>query len=421
MYWANIFKTQLAQIRKGGRVVLIRKITKVALLITACLVVILIRMMKPWLLVRLRELNSPRIGHFAANTELYLCERDANINMPKQRHLDIFIMHPLISNQQLAKMWMRVMRVWPLFGLLSLVMRLNRLLPGAEAHEISNSQSDRDVHNLLDKFPPHLKFTAEEQLLGSRCLQEMGIPHGSLFVCLIVRDSAYLDSHIKVDWSYHNYRDSDVSNCVLAAEALAELGYFVIRMGAKVNAAMKSNNPRIIDYATNGKRSDFLDIFLGATCEFCISAAVGFEAIPTIFRRPVALINNVPLAYFPTYREQYLGIFKHHVHVKTNQELTLKEIFSTGVGFALRTNDFTLKEVKLVENTPEEIRDLVIEMHKRLRGTWQEEPGDEVLQQRFWKIFQIQAIDGWAGKPLHGELHGRVGAAFLRNNRVWLD
>ena len=136
------------------------------------------------------------------------------------------------------------------------------------------------------------------------------------FVCLIVRDSAYLDSQIPNDWNYHNYRDSDIQNYVLAAEALAERGYFVIRMGAKVHAAMNSAHPKVIDYATNGMRSDFMDIYLGAKCHFAISTGSGWDSIPEIQRRPVVFVNYVPVGYLSTFRNLTISIVKHHFYLE---------------------------------------------------------------------------------------------------------
>ena len=46
---------------------------------------------------------------------------------------------------------------------------------------------------------------------------------------------------------------------------------------------------------------------------------------------------------------------------------------------------------------------------------------DETLQQRFWEIFPTDSVDAYAGNPLHGEIRSRFGAAFLRNNRGWLQ
>ena len=95
-------------------------------------VVVLLRLIRPWLLVRWGNLYSSRIGHFAANTELYLCERAAGINMPKRRHVDIFFIEGLICNQQLAKMWKRVLHVWPGW-MESPINRANRLIHGVDA------------------------------------------------------------------------------------------------------------------------------------------------------------------------------------------------------------------------------------------------------------------------------------------------
>src|ERR1017187_3088803 len=229
----GFIERQLTQIRQGGRVVLFKKLEKASgilhklpLIILASPFVLAIRLAKPWLLVRLCGLVSVRIGHFAANTELTLCEQDAGINMPKkQRSLDFFYMaYRPICNHQLATMWRRNLRVWPTW-LLDPIARLNRLIPGGAVHDIgNNTQHDRDVHNLLDRFPPHLQFTVSEESRGEAGLRRIGIPVGSPFVCLIVRDSAYLESHQSGNWDYHNYRDSNIQNYVQAAEELANRG-----------------------------------------------------------------------------------------------------------------------------------------------------------------------------------------------------
>jgi putative glycosyltransferase (TIGR04372 family) len=276
------------------------------------------------------------------------------------------------------------------------------------------------VHNLLDRFPPHLQFTTEEESRGEAGLRAMGITEGAKFVCLNVRDSAYLDSHLSYnDWNYHNFRDCDVQNFVLAAEELAERGYFVIRMGAKVLAAMNSAHPKVVDYATNGMRSDFMDIYLGAKCAFCISSGGGFDSIPIIFRRPVVYVNMSPVGLLYTFSDKFLAILKHFLDADSNRELSLSEICTHDIGFISNTSDFESKGVVPIENTPEEIRDVAIELDERLAGTWQAHPEDDALQQRFWEIFPTDAVNVFNGKPLHGKIRASFGAAFLRNNPEW--
>ena len=427
---STFIQGQITQIRQGGRPVVAKKLNlalrislKLPLFFLAVPAVIVIRLLRPWFLIRLGSMISSRIGHFAANTELYLCERDADVNVPNKRYVDLFYMsYRPICNEQLATMWKRVLNVWPAW-ILSPISRVNRLIPGWKLHDVgTNTQHDRDVHNLFDRFPPHIEFTPEEEARGEAGMRAMGIPPNTPFVCLIVRDSAYLAHHIpNGNFDYHNYRDSDIQHYILAAEKLAVLGYYVIRMGAKVRKAMKIAHPRIIDFATNGMRSDFMDIYLGSKCEFCISVGTGFDAVPEIFRRPIVYVNLVPLGYFPTFRTQVIGITKHHYAVDEIRELALSEIFTQGVGFSLQTSDYASKGIKLIENTPEEIRDVVVEMADRLNGTWQAHEDDEALQKRFWEIYPTNAVDTYQGRPLHNDIRARFGADFLRNNRDWLQ
>ena len=74
----------------------------------------------------------------------------------------------------------------------------------------------------------------------------------------------------------------------------------------------------------------------------------------------------------------------------------------------------------MIENTPEEIRDVVVEMAERLKNTWQAQEDDEALQRKFWDIFQSNARSS-DGSLLHGKILSRFGAAFLRENSELLE
>ena len=91
-------------------------------------------------------------------------------------------------------------------------------------------------------------------------MRRMGIPDGAKWVCLIVRDGAYLAHPY---FLYHRHRDTKIGSYGQAALALAERGYYVIRMGAAVVERFHVKSERIIDYAINGMRSDF-SVLIGA-------------------------------------------------------------------------------------------------------------------------------------------------------------
>lgn len=418
------FKSKLIQVYSrirnlllGEKYFIFKILSYSALFILSLPIILLIRLIRPLILIRFGELMSSRIGHLAANTELYLCEKEASINRPNIFYIDIFYTsHLPICNDYLLRKWRKIINIWPRWLIYPLNV-LNNIIPFGETHKIGNNLShDRDILNLLDKYPIHLKFTSQEEKLGNECLKAMGVLNDSKFVCLIVRDEAYLNMHLKnINTAYHTYRDCNIDNYFLVAEELTKRGYYVIRMGVKVNSTFNNGNPMIIDYANNGLRTEFLDLFLGAKCDFCISTSTGWDAIPLIFRRPIVYAPVIPLGYIFSFSSRYSAITKHHFDIAEKRELTFSEIFERGVGFSLRSEDYTNKGVELIENTPEEIRDLVIEFVDKDNNCWNSETNDEYLQELFWKKFPINANDVF-GTKLHGEIKSSFGTKFLRQN-----
>jgi putative glycosyltransferase (TIGR04372 family) len=425
----KIFSNQFSQIRNGGINVFFRKIKVLfenlpflPLYIFISPFVIIVRLLSPWYLIRFGALISSRIGHFAGNTELYLCEKDEGINLPNRPYCDIFFFSQKpICNIHLANMWKRYLLIWPAW-LISPIYNLIGVLPGGREHYIGqNTQNDRDVHNLLDKYPAHLRFTNDEENRGKVNLQAMGVPLGAPFVCFIVRDKAYLDKHMPCNnWSYHDYRDCSIENFVLAAEELSARGYYVIRMGALVGKAFPTKNPRIIDYAFNGMRSEFMDIYLGAKCSFCVSSGTGWDAVPLwLFRKPGVYTNFAPIGNLPTFSRKFIFISKKHFDINSNIELSLSQIFSRGVGFCGYSAEFEDLNVKLVENTSEEICDVVLEMENRISNNYSPDYLYEEFQSKFFNLFPCNAVDS-GSIPLHGKILGSYGYEYLKKNQDWL-
>lgn len=399
-------QSHLHEIKVGGIKVLCRKCKMLIGIIISFPVIVAVRLVSPIVLVRFGMLREERIGHFAANTELYLCEQKAALHPAKA--FDIFFWcgdGTFFCNHQLKQMWERSMliRIWNSARYLNVA---NKVLPGYRKHVVETS--DRDVHNLYEKFPGHLTFTPEEEKRGLDELGKMGIPKGAKFICLIARDVQYLKSVFpETSSNYHDYRDSHISNYIIAAEELAKKGYYIIRMGAAVTYPLEVENLRIIDYATKF-RSDFMDIYLSARCHFFLNGGAGLESVPTIFRRPILRANVIPIEYLPTWSE---GVFiPKKLWLKKQQRfMSYREILGTDVARYLHAEQYAQSHIELVENTPEEISAVALEMHSRLNGTWQTTQDDEELQRRFWAIFPHS--------ELHGEIRVRIGADFLRNNR----
>ncbi|MFC1646118.1 TIGR04372 family glycosyltransferase [Candidatus Omnitrophota bacterium] len=380
-----------------------RKLKLILLGLPAALVVFFIRLLRPLLTIRLGPLRSERIGHFAINTELYLCERDAHMHEP--RTLDIFYYTLPVCNQQLKKMWDRTLHV---FQFASLIDKLNRRLPGGKKHMIPEIAIHLDVHGLLMRTQPHLFFTPEEEQTGLKALRKLGIPEGAPFVCFFARDSAYMNSIFpQRDSSYHDYRDSDINSFLLAVEEICERGYYAIRMGAIVNQVLKSDHPKVIDYAAK-YRTDFLDIYLSAKCRFFISSNSGIEEVAKIFRRPIVNTNIIPFNSIEFSPPSCLVIFKKLWSRKKERFLTISEISTSEIKNFSRMQDFEQNNIEIINNSPEEIASVATEMDDRLKGAWEVTKEDEELQRKFQLIFEMGRVSK-GSYPL-------VGSEFLRRN-----
>jgi putative glycosyltransferase (TIGR04372 family) len=383
-------------------------------------VVLIIRLLNPWILIRFSEMREERIGHFAGNIEMFLCEYNSGLHKPLKRHINLFFLDKnRVSNKQVEIMWRRILRIIPsTFG--RPIYQINRFLCKRSSYNFSSSDNNRDTHNLLYEHSPHLNFTDSEIIKGEKYLRQMGIPLNSKIVCLLVRDSEYLDTtNPGHDWSYHNYRDSNISNYILCAEELANYGYYVVRMGAHVKSPLISKNPKIIDYATNGMRSDFMDVYLGYKCDYCISNSSGWDDLPKIlFRKPIVLVNFVPIAFFTTYLKNCLIIFKHHYSITTGKKLTLTEIFKLNASHYYQTDDFLMNQINLVENSPNEICDVAFEMVKLLESRLKISKDEILLQNKFWDIYLSQL--NYKKRYVHNlnrtNIHSKISYSFIKNN-----
>jgi len=414
----SFFIRQITQIAKGGLPVFIRKARILAsnlltlfLMPFALLAVLIVRMLRPLVTIRFIALSNSRIGHFIGNTEVHLCETEM-AKKPGQRIIDVFYyFSPDTCNKQLKKMWERTICV---FWFAKLLDKVNRKLPGGKAHIVEwRELSDRDIHNLLIYKKPYLSFTSQEENFGSQELRRIGIAQGSPFICLHARDSAYLNSIDPAkDWYYQKFRDLDIKNFILSAEEMALRGYFVVRMGAVVNEKLETNNPKIIDYATKF-RTDFLDIFLCAKCRFFLGSDTGLNKMSQSFRRPTIAVDCAQLEYVISWMPNYLFIPRKFWLRREKRFMTFHEIIDSGVGRFFKTQEFENYGIDLISNTPEEIRNVAVEMDDRLNGLWQETKEDKELQQRFWSVFQ--------NSKLHGKTVSKIGADFLRQNSNLLN
>lgn len=400
-------KKQRADLRKGKWLSFLRKCRTLILILPALFAVFIIRIIRPFVLIRFAPLNSDRIGSFTGYIDLYLCERD--LGMHNSKALDIFYYTFPICNQQLKKMLSPYLRILNFPNLANQIYKINNFLPGGRRHQALFPWTVRDVDNLRVRAPIHLIFTPQEESFGAAEKRRIGIPDNASLICFKTRDPAYLNSaHPGNDFSYLDFRNASIYDLILAAEELTRRGYFMVRMGAKIQEKLDTNNSLIIDYASK-YRTDFLDIYFPAKCRFFLCVSTGLAEIAQIFRKPIAYVNFIPLELIPSWNKYDLIIPKKLWLKKENRFLTFREILNSAIGQFFETRLYGESGIEIINNTPEEIIDLAVEMDERLKGTWVTTDEDEELQRRFWNLFK--------NSPLHGKINARMGRDFLRQNK----
>ena len=178
---------------------------------------------------------------------------------------------------------------------------------------------------------------------------------------------------------------------------------------------LMTTNPMIIDYSFSEFRSDLMDIYLGGNCTFCISSGLGFDAIPYVFRRPIAYVYT-PLGRLFTFAKDSMVITKNYYSEEKKRYLNIDEIFENNLAFVTRNEDFDNKKIKITHNLSDDIKNLVIEMDDRLNNRLNINEEENNLQKMFWEKY-FKLIKKYNKENLHGKNNMQISSSFLKKNK----
>jgi len=371
---------------------------------------LLILLISPIYRIRFGYIDARRIGHFCFDLGYFIFQ-DNNRRSPK-RIAHVFFLEGPVSNVFLERLTKHYFFVHPLARIpfwilnefpngLGLISKPQRIISGS-----------RDTNGVFAKSSFQIRLLDRHNSTGHRYLESCGVDPSDKWVCLCVRDSAYLDTFYQKtegDWAYHDFRDSDIDSYLEAAEYLAEQGVKVFRMGKAVTKPMVSSHPNIIDYASSEHRSDLLDVWLVANCYFCMSTNLGLDAVSQVFKRPLLIVNALPLIHMQSYHES-IFVPKHLYSARSGQHFGIREYVEAQWN---RTDAYREAKIKIADLQPSEITSATKEMDQRLRECWAETADDHALQQRFWRIMKEN--------PRYSDFHSwvhpsaRIGRNFLRS------
>lgn len=277
--------------------------------------------------------------------------------------------------------------------------------------------------SMEDSFFSFIRLEPAERARGKAEYLQMG--GGQDFVCLSGRDGFYVNHKYGTDKNFliDEYRNSDIETRRVAVDYLQQQSIQVVRMGAGVQKEFSCAN--VIDYASK-YHSEFMDIYLSANCKFFVSDLNGIQSLAALFFKPIVITNAGLLTtrydYMPIFKQKTdIAILKKFWNPKEKRYLTIREMMKYEVESSFSKSIIAVfylykkQGIIPVENTPEEIRDVIQEMNERLDGTYSESEEDRILQAKYRKI-----VDDYP-KGDNVLSHWRLGADFLRNNQWLLD
>ena len=254
-----------------------------------------------------------------------------------------------------------------------------------------------------------LWLTAAHLAQGREVMSRFGLGVDDWWVCIHAREAASGADHIAP------FRDSDIGTYLDAVELILECGGWVIRTGDPRMSRLadkmndQARNPRVIDYVHTDEYSDLMNIFLLAECRFFVGTSGGPQGALTNLGRPSVSVNCTPLGIGGPSRHD-IFIPKHPMHWEEDRLLTFEE----GLRQSYRTRQRSLYReqlnIRLVDNTPEQIRDVVAEMLDRLDGTLVYSEEDEKRQTQF-QILSRSDPTVWT----YGQ-DSRIGRDYLRQH-----
>lgn len=270
----------------------------------------------------------------------------------------------------------------------------------------------------------------EERAEAEEKIQKLGLRRP--FVCISNRDSAYLrEYHPENDIFLLNnlYRNSKISACSKAAEYLRDQGLQTVRMGRY--AEERADFASCIDYA-NDHYDELLDIVLPRSSKFFVTDTSGVNLLAYANNIPVASKNLVPLngtgwGSMPQ-SDKDLFICKKYYLRAENRYLSIREMLEVEArakerdryGNRVYHAEFYQENgIELVENSEEDIYDLVKEMNERLDGTWVETEETIRMQEQVQKMLYDDIIN--TGKEYHDCIHCKISIDFLKHNPFLLE
>ena len=246
--------------------------------------------------------------------------------------------------------------------------------------------------DLFHYTPSPIIFTEQEINVGNEYLNQFPSDHKGI-VCFALKEQAYYDQFDNFEnmiWPEHYI--GDINDYEMAIKKFIDHGYFVMRMGSKVDSACKINDNYFFDYAASESRNDFLDIFIASRSIFSFGNMTAFHVLGELFRKPAFYTNVRNYPTIPLFFPFILLLPIKYYSKLEERELTFKDIFLIDKQIPnidpqnwKRLND---EGIYVVKTNSIDLAAFADESIAFYEGIFAETTIEKQLQHKFWSLYE---------------------------------
>lgn len=380
-----------------------------------------IRLVSPFLQIRITSFNASRIGHMVGDVESMLCEMDLFAPTKGKKTIDFWV--PWTGNLPVGskfalKVWKQNIRVAPRF-FFGPVETLNLLLPDGSNYSVPSRKGDcsklsqeHDVLNSFAQTKPHFLLSPEQLTAGKEFVKRWGLDPDKEFVCLLVRDSAFHRITTGSKWFDHPHRNIEIGLYEKTVDYLLSSGYNVFRMGVHAVEPLSKFHSRsgFIDLPFHEDRCELVDIYLSSSCKFFMSTGAGLDSVALAHRVPVlhSNISDLRRSLFLTHKT--LSIFRRPRFCEIGDEISLQSFFDSNL-HCLDFDQIAERGIEFVANSEDEILEATVELEQMIENfQFDEEP---LIQSELQKKFIEMTPDFMK----EGKVRGLISDSFLKRHQ----
>jgi putative glycosyltransferase (TIGR04372 family) len=258
----------------------------------------------------------------------------------------------------------------------------------------SRCRNIKKHRDLWSNYNTVISFTEDEKVKGDRGLKKIGLMNGKYFCFGLREDSYFQQIYSRSKFSYIDnweagpdswVRNPSLNTYVKLAENFTSDDLKAVRMGKYSTEKVVTDNPNIIDHATSGFRSDFIDTYMIENCKFLINGASGIFFFASLFNKPV-LMSDVYLLSAGVLNMSDIFTPSLLWDKKNKKLLKFEEMLELGMLKTTYLRSLQDEGLEIVHNSEDELIESTNELISIIDGVKQFDDKDEYLNKKFKNI-----------------------------------